>query len=298
MNIPLDKFEDWLRNKNLKERTVENYIYYFNKFTEDTFTQETVSRFLADKTNRNSIGRSFLVNLQKYLKVNYAELGFSQESRLKITEVELPKLTGRVKQTLITPIPHEQIAILEKFLETEQLKLELLISYYCGLRLGEMLKITIMSFNWDVWKKDINKMGECRVFGKGNKEGIALVPGILMKRIAKWIRGKQFKDVNSKLFVSDSANINMKNRARLWQMRLRSAGIRSGITKVDSDGKAIKETVVHPHRLRHSYASYLINDKGMDIRKVQEVLRHTSIQSTQIYTHINKEQLKEELNDE
>lgn len=296
MNISLENFEDWLKNKNLKDRTIENYIYYFNKFTFDIFTQETVSRFLADKTNRNSIGRSFLVNLQKYLKINYRELGFSQEQRINITEVELPKLTGRVKQTLIIPIPHEQIAILERYLETEQLKLELLISYYCGLRLGELLKITIMSFNWDVWKKDINKMGECRVFGKGNKEGIALVPSVLMKRIAKWIRSRKFKDINSKLFVRNSADINLKNRARTWQMKLRKAGIKSGITKLDTLGKPIKDTVVHPHRLRHSYASYLINEKGLDIREVQEVLRHTSIQSTQIYTHINKEHLKEKLN--
>ncbi len=295
MKISLDKFEDWLRNKNLKDRTVENYIYYFNKFIYDVFTQETVSRFLADKTNRNSVGRSFLINLQRYLKVNYEELGFSMENRVRISEVELPSLTGRPKQTLIVPIPHEQIAVLERFLETEQLKLELLMSYYCGLRLGEMLKITIMAFNWEQWKKDISKMGECRVFGKGDKEGIALVPSFLMKRIAKWIRGRRFIDINSKLFVYNAANVNIKNRARSWQIKLGLAGIQSGITKLDSSGQPIKETIVHPHRLRHSYASYLINDKGLDIREVQEVLRHSSIQSTQIYTHINKEKLKDKL---
>jgi len=37
MKIPLDKFEDWLRNKNLKDRTIENYVYYFNKFTSESF---------------------------------------------------------------------------------------------------------------------------------------------------------------------------------------------------------------------------------------------------------------------
>ena len=95
MKIALDKFEEWLRNKNLKERTLENYVYYFNKFTFDVYNQETVSRFLSDKTNRNSIARSFLVNFQKFLMVNYKELGFSQDSRVRIAEVELPKLTGR-----------------------------------------------------------------------------------------------------------------------------------------------------------------------------------------------------------
>jgi len=295
MKIALDKFEEWLKNKNLKDRTVENYVYYFNKFTFDVYTQETVSRFLADKTNRNSIARSFLVNFQKFLMVNYKELGFSQEARVKIAEVELPKLTGRIKQRLIKPIPHEQIAILEKALDTEQLKLMLLLSYYCGLRLGELLKITIISFNWESWKKDTSKMGECRVYGKGDKEGIALVPSVLMKRVAIYIKGRKFSSLDSKLFVRGGEDINLKNKSRTWQMKLREAGIKAKITKFDEKGKPIEDTVVHPHRLRHSYASYLLNEKGLNLREVQEILRHTSIQSTQVYTHINKEHLKERL---
>ena len=295
MNVPIDKFETWLRNKNLKERTIENYIYYFNKFTFDVFDQETVSRFLADKTNRNSIGRSFLVNFQRFLKINYKELGFSPESWKNIVEVELPKLTGRVKQRLVKPIPHSQISLLESTLETEKEKLELLLSYYCALRLGELLKINILSFDWDKWKKDPARMGECRVFGKGDKEGIALVPAILMKRVAVYIKSKKLNSLDAKIFIRGNADINLKNKSRTWQMKLRQAGIRAGITKLDENGNPIIGTVVHPHRLRHSYASYLLNEKGLNLKEVQEVLRHASLQSTQIYTHINKEKLKEKL---
>lgn len=298
MNIPLDKFEEWLKNKNLKERTIENYIYYYNKFTFDSFNQETISRFLSQKSNRNSIGRSFLVNLKRFLLVNYQELRISQESRVKIAEVELPKLTGRVKQRLIKPIPHEHISLLEKNLDTEQLKLQLLLSYYCGLRLGELIKISIISFNWESWKKETSKMGECRVYGKGDKEGIALVPAALMKRVAIFIKGKNYSSLDSKLFVRGNSDINLKNKSRIWQIKLRKAGIKAGITKLDEKGKPIVETVVHPHRLRHSYASYLLNERGLNLREVQEILRHTSIQSTQIYTHINKEHLKEKLGNE
>jgi len=295
MIIPLDKFEEWLKNKNLKDRTIENYIYYYNKFTFDSFNQETISRFLSQKSNRNSIARSFLVNLRKFLLVNYKELGISQDSRIKIAEVELPKLTGRVKQRLIKPIPHEHINLLERHLETEQLKLQLLLSYYCALRLGELLKITFLSFNWIEWKRDMSKMGECRVYGKGDKEGIALVPSVLMKRLGGFIRSKKLSSLDSRLFVRGDGQINFKNKARTWQMKLREAGIKAGITKVDENGRAIKDTVVHPHRLRHSYASYLLNERGLNLREVQEILRHASIQSTQIYTHINKEHLKERL---
>ncbi len=295
MIVPLDKFERWLENKNLKARTIENYIYYFNKFTFEGFNQETVSRFLSVKTNRNSIARSFLVNFQKFLKINYKELGFSQEFRMEIAEVELPKLTGRIKERLVKVIPHEQISLLEKALETEQLRLQLLLSYYCALRLGELLKINIMSFNWDLWKQDVSKMGECRVYGKGDKEGIALVPAVLMKRVSIYIKSQKFNSLDSKIFIIGNTNINLKNKSRTWQMKLRKAGIIAGITKLDEKGRPIVDTVVHPHRLRHSYASYLLNEKKLNLKEVQEVLRHASVQSTQIYTHINKEQLKEKL---
>lgn len=300
MNIPLHKFEEWLINKNLKERTVENYIYYFNKFTYDVFNQETISKFISLKSNRNSIARSFLVNFQKFLIVNYKELGLSNDKRLEISEVELPKLTGRTKKRLIKPIPHNEIALLEKHLETEQLKLQLLLSYYCGLRLGELMKIELISFDWDSWKKDNSKMGECRVYGKGDKEGIALVPAKLMIRIARYIKSKNFQSLNDKIFLSNKGRpgeINFKNRSRIWQMKLRKAGIESGITKLDSNDKPIQDTVVHPHRLRHSYADYLLNHQNFNLREVQEVLRHSSIQSTQLYTYINKEHLKDKLSE-
>ena len=296
MKIPIDKFEEWLLNKNLKPRTVENYIYYFNKFTYDAFNQETISKFLSLKANRNSIARSFLINLKKFLSVNYKELGISLENKIVILDVELPKLSGRTKERLVNPIPHEQIALLERYLRDEKEKLQLLLSYYCGLRLGELLKITLISFNWEEWKKDISKMGECRVYGKGDKQGIALVPAALMVRISKYIRGKNFNSLNSPLFLNRAfADTNFKNASRSWEMKLRKAGIESGITKLDSEGKVIKETAVHPHRLRHSWASYLLNEKKLNLKEVQEILRHSDINSTQIYTHINKEDLKEKL---
>ena len=78
-------------------------------------------------------------------------------------------------------------------------------------------------------------------------------------------------------------------------MKLKKAGIDSGITKVDHNGKIIASTGVNPHKLRHSYANHLLIDKGLNLREVQEALRHSSIQSTQVYTYIDKEHLKEKL---
>jgi len=297
MKAPLDMFETWLINKNLKDRTVESYIYYFNKFTSEVFDQENVSRYLSLKSNRNNVARSFLLNYQKFLLVNHKELGLSPEVKANVAAVELPKLTGRAKKRIIRPIPHETIFVLEKHLKTEKEKLQLILSYFCGLRLGELLKITVISFNWDEWKQDPSKMGECRVFGKGDKEGIALVPSDIMKRVAAFIRAQGFPSVNTCIFREQNRPYNFNSLARIWQLRLAQAGVKAGLTQKTPEGEIIKETAIHPHRLRHSYATHLIGALGMDIREVQELLRHSSIQSTQIYTHISTGQLKKALQD-
>ncbi len=296
MNIAIDKFESWLRNKNLKERTIEEYLYYFNKFQYDVFDQETISRFLANKSHRNIVARSFLINLRKFILINYKELGFTIDQRLEASEVELPKITGRAKKREIVTLKLEDVLLLEKHLETEKLKLQLLCTYYGALRVGELLKIKVLSFNWEDWKKDMSKMGECRVLGKGDKEGIAFFPKELMVRIAKYIRSQKNLDINSTIFIKNYKNHrSIKSGATTWQKKFREAGIKSKIIKFDGQGKIIPETTIHPHLLRHSYASYLINEKGMDIRKVQVFLRQSSITSTQIYAHIDRDKLKEEL---
>jgi len=98
------------------------------------------------------------------------------------------------------------------------------------------------------------------------------------------------------IFIKNYTNHrSIKSGATTWQKKLREAGIKAKLIKFDGKGNIIPETSVHPHTLRHSRASYLVNEKGMDIRKVQILLRHSSITSTEIYTHIDKEKLKERI---
>ena len=117
-----------------------------------------------------------------------------------------------------------------------------------------------------------------------------------MIRIAKYIKSQKYLDINSTIFIKNYLNHrSIKSGATTWQKKLREAGIKAKLIKFDGLNNIIPETSIHPHMLRHSYASYLVNDKGMDIRKVQIFLRHSSITSTEIYVHIDREKLKEEL---
>lgn len=298
MQIPISRFEAWLENKNLKEKTIREYIYYFTKFLKyGDLNNESMSRFISEKSNRNVVARSFLLNYKKFLLQNYKEFGISLEDVHEIQEVELPTITGRSKVRLTNPLTKDQIYHLEKYLDDEKNKLMLLLCFHGGLRFGELIKIKIISFNWEVWKQDTSKMGECKVYGKGDKEGIALIPPEIMVRVARYIKsGSGFKSLDSYLFIPPNSTGSLLFKGRLFRNKLKKAGLDSGITQTNEKGKLIKETVVYPHRLRHSYATYLLNEKHLDIREVQEALRHSDIGSTQIYTHIDKEKLKERIN--
>lgn len=300
MILNINKFEDWLINKNLSRVTIESYLYYFVAFSiHKSFTQININDFLSKKQHKNGVARAFLRNLRKYLMTNYKECGMNSEERIEVAEIEIPTITGRRKERLIKPLTEEQVLDLEKQFQDEKEKLQLLMSYYGGLRIGELYKIQVGSFNWSEWKKNIQHVGECRVYGKGNKEGLAFFPSWLMKRIAKYIRTQSFPSLSSYLFLKDIESIEgikIEHRYTTWEKKLKKAGIQAGITHLNSQGNIIQETKVHPHKLRHSWGHYLKNVKKVDIRNIQEILRHSSISSTQRYTYTDKSHLKEILN--
>ena len=84
----------------------------------------------------------------------------------------------------------------------------------------------------------------------------------------------------------------------MWRNHLKKAAIRAGIIRFDDKGKVIPDTNVHPHKLRHSWGHHLKNVKKLDIRDIQEILRHTSITSTQRYTLVDKAQVKKRLSED
>lgn len=304
MKIPINKFENWLVNKNLKARTVSEYLYYFVKFSPlGLLSYENMAKFLSKKSNQNSIARAFIRNYREFLISNHRELEISRDNLEELYELELPTVTGTTSIRLVKPLSKEEIELIVENLENEKHKVMTLLTFYCGLRLSELLRIRIMDFNWDEWKKDTSSMGECRVLGKGDKEGTALVPPFLMVRIAKYIRNKpRLNTIDSTIFMRTietnrvrKRSLNISARGVDWRTALKKAGVKSGVTKLDSKGEMIEETKVWPHRLRHSAGSYYLNVVRLDMRKVQEILRHKHIGSTQRYTYIDKEDLKKQI---
>ncbi|MDQ3025313.1 MAG: tyrosine recombinase XerC [Pseudomonadota bacterium] len=144
------------------------------------------------------------------------------------------------------------------------------LAYSCGLRVAELTGLDIGAID--------AATGEVRVTGKGAKTRIVPVGAPALKAIAAWlpVRAEIAKPAEKALFVGLSgrrlAPREVQRRIKLWAA---AAGI---------------EVDVHPHMLRHSFASHVLQSSG-DLRAVQEMLGHASIASTQVYTHLDFQHL-------
>jgi integrase/recombinase XerC len=138
--------------------------------------------------------------------------------------------------------------------------------YSSGLRLAELV-------NLDPPQLDM-VAGEVRVTGKGSKTRIVPLGQFAIDALQTWlaVRGQLAKPDETALFVGARGQ---RISPRVVQQRMKQWGIKQGITHN-----------VHPHLLRHSFATHVLQSSG-DLRAVQEMLGHASITSTQVYTHLD-----------
>jgi integrase/recombinase XerC len=143
--------------------------------------------------------------------------------------------------------------------------------YSSGLRLAELDGLNIDCLS-DV------AAGELRVLGKRNKTRVVPVGAVAREAIQAWSarRVELAKPDEPALFVSRNGT---RLSARMIQARLKRRALQLGMP-----------THVHPHMLRHSFASHVLQSSG-DLRAVQEMLGHASIASTQVYTHLDFQHL-------
>ena len=150
--------------------------------------------------------------------------------------------------------------------------LELL--YATGVRVSELVNLTMNSVNWQV--------GFLIVMGKGSKERIVPVGKIAYDCLRRYV-----EESRPKLMQKKSTDV-------LFLNRFGGKFTRQGFWKivVGYAKKAGLQKKVYPHTFRHSFASHLL-EGGADLRTVQVMLGHSDISTTQIYTHVTRERLKE-----
>ncbi len=147
--------------------------------------------------------------------------------------------------------------------------------YATGMRVSELIGLKRSSVD--------ERQGFVRVFGKGSKERIVPIGRSALKWVHRYllkVRGNLAKSGKGQETLFLNARGKPMSRMSVWNI-VRANTTRSGLEKE-----------VHPHTLRHSFATHLL-EGGADLRAVQEMLGHSDIATTQIYTHIDREYLKE-----
>lgn len=278
-NKLIDKFIVYLKNeRNYSIHTISNYqrdlrmLLDFLKSKEiDRQTARAFLLFLENKHySRRSIARqisscrSFLRFLarEKIIAKNPFETILTPKLPRRLPnflyEEEITRLLG--SPDLKTDIGKRDKAILE-------------LIYGSGMRVAEAVKINLNDISFEE--------GEIRVLGKGAKERITLFGSQAQKALTDYLensRNKLLEGHTSKaLFINDrGGRLTTRSIERMLKFSAKKAGILKKVT---------------PHTLRHSFATHLLNG-GADLRMVQELLGHVSLSTTQVYTHITKEQLK------
>ncbi|MCK9582047.1 MAG: site-specific tyrosine recombinase XerD [Endomicrobiales bacterium] len=147
------------------------------------------------------------------------------------------------------------------------------LMYASGLRVSELVGLDVNNLDTD--------LGFLRVVGKGNKERIIPVGKTALYWVAKYM-----------LFRDKKKNVSMERGLFLSKFCKKISRIEFWRQLKNAAKKADIQKNITPHMLRHSFASHMLAG-GADLRYVQEMLGHSSITTTQIYTHIDKDHIKE-----
>lgn len=285
-------YENYLKiEKSLSSNTVDAYIRDINKMdgffnNEDSskkitlISHENFQNYLSQlneqKINARSQSRviSSIRSFFKYLMIekiidnNPSELLENPKTGKKLPEfLTIDEIDLMVSQINRSKSDGERnIAILE-------------VLYGCGLRVTELIELKISEIYW--------KEGFIRIIGKGNKERLVPLGKIASKHLKIYFNEIRVHQKIDSQFV-DHVFIN-KNGRKLSRVMIFK------IIKRLTEKAGIQKNV-SPHTLRHSFATHLV-EGGADLRAVQEMLGHQSITTTEIYTHLDKNYLKQNILD-
>ena len=280
----IKQFQTYLKNeKRYPETTIESYtedlITYQNFIKENkinykTITKEEIREFLKELDSKE-YSKSTISRILSALRHFYSFLIINK--KVQINQFKLIKNPKKEKHLPNFLQPNELQEIFDSIeLETplgirNRLIIELL--YATGLRVSELVDLKINDIDY------ISK--EIRVLGKGSKERIVFFGEYAEKYLKMYLKESRPELLNGKnseyLILNKDGN------------NITSRGIELIINKIVNDA-ALKHNI-SPHVIRHTFATDLLNN-GADIKSVQELLGHSSLSTTQIYTHITNDRLR------
>ena len=281
-------FSDYLRlEQSLSDNTINAYCHDIEMFRE----------FLEEKKGSHSVTEISHHDIEDFFAQLY-DLGIAASSQARILSglksfyryliqekvceedptllVSSPSIGRHIPEVL----SYEEIVSMMETIDLSQQfghrnKAIIEVMYGCGLRVSEVISLNIS----DIYMKD----EFIRVVGKGDKERLIPIGKKTLNELMLYIRGERLhQEIKAK--YSDKVFISARGTSLTRQsvfLLVKSLAEKAGIKKT-----------ISPHTLRHSFATHLL-EGGADLRAVQQMLGHSSISTTEIYTHVSDEYLRQ-----
>lgn len=250
-------------NTNIDELTQDNIYSFFNYLSNQNLNPTTMAHNISTITN------FFKFCLRdKYIQTN------------PFAVIDLPKPIKNLPVVLNETEISRLIEI--AYIESTNSAIDfrnycmLVLMYGTGIRISELVNMTLNQVHFSV--------GLISCIGKGNKERLIPVPEFIINVLHVYIeeyRDQLLKDNNNYLFLNYKGT--QLSRQSFWKI-VKAKAVAANISKE-----------ISPHTLRHSFATHLLSN-GADLRSIQELLGHTNISTTTLYTHISNQKMIDEYN--
>ncbi len=260
----LKKIEIELKISKNSNYTVRNYLKsnssllgYLNKNPEE-ITEDDLKLFISEKlSDRSSMSIILFLSAVRYAFSNILKKDITVSIKRPKREKKLPSVLTK-----------DEVKLLIESLTAQKSKLMISLMYACGMRVSELVNLKINDLKLE------EKVGIISQ-GKGKKDRMFNIPLFLEESLKKQIELQKSKN---KTYLFEGPNGKLSSRD--LQKIVKNGALKAGINKE-----------VHCHTLRHSFATHLL-ENDVDIRKIQELLGHANLSTTQIYTHVSTEELK------
>lgn len=255
----VEQLQTELKLRGFSPLTVRNYTFFVQKFitfankSSDALSEEDVKSYLASLMESKSKSTTMLAAAA--IKFFFVEV-----LKKPAVSVRVPKKDKRLPEVL----SKEEVRALIDAAETTKSRLMISLLYSSGLRVSELVKLRPQDIRFE------ERIGWVRS-GKGNKDRMFIVSDALVQEMREYLKKRE----NAYLFSKDKP--------------LTTRNVQKIVKKLRTKTQISKK--ITPHTLRHSFATHLL-ENGTDIRKIQVLLGHASLNTTQLYAHVSSDELK------
>ena len=279
----LNEYLNYLKNqKNYSDNTIDSYkrdIEMFLSFIKDEgYSLENLDNNVIRNFLRYEVvkGKSKRTNQRRIIALRRYYSWLLKNKYVKYNPFITIK-TPRDEKKLPSFLHEEEVEILieadakrEDFLAKRDHAIIILL-YSSGLRVSELVSLRL---------QDINLRNRTmRIFGKGRKERIVPFSNIALDAINDYLQNCRNLILEKNEIVNTTNALFLNNKGQ----QITPRGVQYILKKIEE--KTGINLDLHPHKMRHTFATHLL-EKGADLRTIQEILGHTSLETTQVYTHV------------